>query len=118
MKRSALAIGACVVIGSLVAAVYATGVFGSSAPNQTSYLSPTGSDSNSCTAASPCLTFARAYQSTLPGGSVLVGCGTATSCSYPSQVMPYTIARSGDFTCRAAATFPDGQTTTADTSEW
>src|SRR5207302_4640019 len=92
------------------------GVFGSRSAVQTTYLSPSGSDSNACTATSPCLTFAHAYQATLPGGSAIVGCGAETSCSYPTQVMPYTIARSGSYTCRAAETFPDGQTTTADSS--
>ncbi len=47
-------------------------------------VSPSGSDSNACSQASPCKTFDRAYKASSPGDTVLVGSG-----SYPGQ----TIAR-------------------------
>ena len=42
----------------------------------TYYLAPTGSDSNDCTIASPCLSFNHAYQIASPGDSVVVAAGT------------------------------------------
>lgn len=80
------------------------------------YLSPSGSDKNPCTSSAPCLTFGRAYQAASPGAVVQVTCGGASSCSYPAQDIPYQVAKSGSFRCRAAETFPDGQQTSNDTS--
>jgi hypothetical protein len=44
---------------------------GASAQSNQTFVSATGSDSNTCTEASPCLTFAKAYTQTVAGGSIL-----------------------------------------------
>lgn len=117
LRRSAYGGAAAAVLAAVFGAIYAAGGFGSQPPQvQTAYLSPSGSDGNACTLTSPCLTFSHAYQQTLPGGTVLVGCGGAPTCSYPPQDIPYTVARANPGACRAAETFPDGTTTPNDTS--
>jgi hypothetical protein len=80
------------------------------------YLSPSGLDKNACTSSAPCLTFQRAYQLSAPGAVVQVTCGGRASCSYPSQTLPYTLAKGGAYRCRAAESFPDGISTAADIS--
>ncbi|MGD0858473.1 MAG: right-handed parallel beta-helix repeat-containing protein [Terracidiphilus sp.] len=54
----------CIAAISVIAATAAQGQ-----PNRT-WVSHTGNDSNSCTAASPCLTFAAAYAKTAAGGEI------------------------------------------------
>ena len=52
-------------------------------PSGTVYLSPSGSDSNACSSASPCASFARGYAAAAAGGVVSVGSGV-----YPKQEVP------------------------------
>ena len=110
MQRFALVVVTAMLVAS------AGGAPGLSADNQTLYLSPSGSDSGSCTQSAPCLSFARAYQVASPGATVLVTCGKSSRCSYPAQSIPYTLAKRGSYTCRAAETFPSGQETRDDPS--
>lgn len=44
------------------------------------YVSPSGSDSNACTAAAPCASFSKAYRTVKPGQTIWVASG-----SYPAQ---------------------------------
>lgn len=99
----------CFIVVAAAVAALARGGGGSLADSQTLYLSPSGSDSGSCTQASPCQSFSRAYQVADPGATVLVTCGRSSSCRYPAQSIPYTVAKRGQAACRAAETFPDGK---------
>ncbi len=76
----------------------------------TLYVSPSGSDSGLCTQAAPCLTFEWAYQVASPGSTVLVTCGGASACSYPTQYLRQRYAKPAGSVCRWAETFKDGAT--------
>lgn len=102
--------------GVALAFAFLAGAARAGAPSRTLYLSPTGSDSHPCTRAAPCASFGRAYAAARPGDTVLVACGGARRCAYPTQTIPYPLAKRGRAPCRAAETFPDGQTTNDDAS--
>src|SRR5439155_8540371 len=52
----------------------------------------------------------------IPGSTVQVTCGGGSTCSYPAQTIPYTLSKTGSATCRTAESFPDGTSTSSDTS--
>jgi hypothetical protein len=56
----------------------------SGASARTLYISPSGSDANTCTAAAACRTFNRAYRAATPGDSVQIGAGM-----YPAQTIAF-----------------------------
>ena len=76
LRRLTAALGAiALVAGLIVAAAPATAPRSTSAPGGLLYLSPTGSDSNPCTQALPCLSFDRAYHRAQPGQLVELAAG-------------------------------------------
>jgi hypothetical protein len=74
MKTSIPLFGAIMIVPILSVAVYARPISGGSGgtPIMRTYVSGLGSDSNPCTAASPCATFQAALAMTLAGGEIFV----------------------------------------------
>ena len=62
----------------------------STAPPAARFVTPDGSDSGSCSADDPCLTFDRAYHTASPGESVEVAAG-----SYPAQTITADASKAG-----------------------
>jgi hypothetical protein len=87
--RTLICLTAAVAVGSLIAGAGCASVFSRStgSPTGTFFVSPSGSDSSSCTSAAPCASFGRAYEVALPGDVVEVASG-----SYPAQVLSGTKA--------------------------
>jgi hypothetical protein len=73
----------------------------------TLFVSPSGSDSGSCSQAAPCQSFDRAYQVASPGSTVVVTC-PGSSCSYPDQTIASSSAKPLKYRCRWGAAFQDG----------
>jgi hypothetical protein len=76
-------------VGAVALVLASPGALGAPAL-PTTFLAPSGSDSNSCTASAPCLTMDRAYHLTRPGATVELAGG-----SYPAQRLTYDAAKLG-----------------------
>ena len=74
------------------------------------YVSPSGSDGTLCTQRQPCKSFDRAYEAAAPGSTVLVTCGSASSCTYPVERISRGVSKQGPTTCRWREPFRDGGT--------
>jgi hypothetical protein len=93
--------------GHATANSYSSAVVAAATSGSTLFVSPSGSDSGSCSQSAPCQSFDRAYQVASPGSTVVVTC-PGSSCSYPDQTIASSSAKPLKYRCRWGAAFQDG----------